>query len=610
MKEKIQKIQKKINTTMGLKAIVLIVLLMALSFMLMGVTFAFSSGVFNVFLYSSYLKSPLLMFMNFIPIFLLMGVIFLLSNRLWLAYYITSVLFFLMGVMNKLKLTYRDDPFVFSDIILAGESIEMAGRYDVSLSGLIYLLVLGLVGVGLILMFFFDFRIKIKRIRYGVFALVVLVTTLLINGFYFDTKIYGKVGDDTLVNRWIESDLFQTKGFVYPFLYSIKDVKKVIPKGYDELEAEKILAQYTDETIKEDQKVNLVTIMLEAYNDLSKFDGVDIHEDVYGYFHELQGESISGHLLTNVFAGGTINTERAFLTGYFKQPSYRTWTDSYVWYLREQGYKTEAMHPTTGSFYNRRNGNEYIGFENFDYYENKYHAIQETYLMDMDFFDYIIEGFETSVEEGRPYFNYALTFQNHGPYSDEKYIEEDYLVKKSNYNEGDYNIVNNYLEGISRTVGALEKLVTYFENSQEPVVLVFFGDHNPWLGQDNSAYDMMGINMDLGTVEGFRNYYEIPYVIWANKAAKEVTGNDFVGMGQDISPNHLMGETFDYIGWKGDRYMQYVNEMKVAIPINHHLYFQENGSVIPKDSISLATKDLWQEFNYLEFYRQNNYEKN
>src|SRR5699024_6977937 len=223
----------------------------------------------------------------------------------------------------------------------------------------------------------------------------------------------------------------------------------------------------------------------------------ELNEDIYEYFHELQEESISGRLLTNVFAGGTINTERGFLTGYHNHPRYKGLTNSFVWYMHEQGYKTEAMHPITGSCYDRRNGNEYIGFENFDYYENKYEAIQEEPLMDMAFFEYIIQGYEDSISKERPYFHYTITYQNHGPYSDKKARENEYLNRKPEYGESDYNIVNNYLYGIYETTQALEKLVNHFKESEEPVVLVLFGDHNPWLGKDNSCYNMLNIDMDL-----------------------------------------------------------------------------------------------------------------
>lgn len=468
-------------------------------------------------------------------------------------------------------------------------------------------MIIGLIAIAIILKIFFDFKINSNKTRLGVILSLVIVSAIIFNGFYFNPKVYAEVGDDSKINKWIASQQFQSKGFVYPFIYSIQEAKEKEPEGYDEEAAKNELNKYTYKDIDEDKKVNIISIMLEAYNDFSKFENVDLNVDIYENFHKIQKESLSGNLITNVFAGGTINTERAFLTGYYHHPKYKKNTNSFVWYLSEQGYKTEAMHPITGSFYNRRNGNEYIGFENFDYYENKYQAVQEEYLKDMRFFDFIIEGFENSVKKEVPYFNFTVTYQNHGPYSDEKLTDEEYLKKEEHYDEKSYNIVNNYMSGINETDMALKKLFDYFRESEEPTVVVIFGDHNPWLGKDNSGYDMLDINMDLETEDGFKNYYETPYIIWGNDAAKKTLDRDFVGEGKTISPNHLMPELFDYIGWEGNEYMQYAIDTKKILPVNHQLYFKENDQLISADNISLEAKDLWRKFTHVEYYTKTNF---
>lgn len=360
---------------------------------------------------------------------------------------------------------------------------------------------------------------------------------------------------------------------------------------------------YSD--IPENQKVNIISIMLESYNDFSKFEGVEFGIDIYENFHQLQKESIHGNLIVNVFAGDTINTERAFLTGYFNHPKYFKKTNSFVWYFKEQGYKTEAMHPITGSFYNRRNVNEYLGFDSFDHYDNKYSFIQEGYLEDYYFFDYIIEGFKNSKKNNQPYFNFTVTYQNHGPYSAEKYTEKEYLKKKSNYDEANYNIINNYFIGIYKTDQAIKKLVDYFRNEEEPTIILIFGDHNPWLGKDHTGYDMLNINLDLSTVEGFVNYFETPYIIWANDGAKEMFNKDFTGEGNTVSPNLLMAELFQHLGWEGNEYMKYLLNMKEKFDVNHKLYFKENGQY--KEELSPENKELWDNFVNLEYYYSHNY---
>jgi len=581
------------------------VAIVILSVLIMSITFAFSSGAFNLPLFKSYFKGTLLLLLNFIPIFLFMMFMYLITNRLWAAFSLTSILFVTMSIINKFKLMYRDDPFVFADVRLVSESLIMAQKYDIRLSPKVIMLIIALIAITVFLKFFLKFKITSKRVRVSSLIVLILAGFIIFKWFYFDSEIYKKVGDKSLINIWIASEQFQSKGFVYPFIYSIKDAIETPPEGYDEKKVMEELAARNYSDIPENQKVNIISIMLESYNDFSKFKDVEFGIDIYENFHQLQKESIHGNLIVNVFAGDTINTERAFLTGYYNHPKYFSKTNSFVWYFKEQGYRTEAMHPITGSFYNRRNVNEYLGFDSFDHYDNKYSYVQEGYLEDFYFFDYIIEGFENSKKNNQPYFNFSVTYQNHGPYSAEKYTEKEYLKKKAGYDEANYNIINNYFTGIYKTDQAIKKLVDYFRNEEEPTIILIFGDHNPWLGKDHTGYDMLNINLDLSTVEGFVNYFETPYIIWANDGAKEMFNKDFTGEGNTVSPNLLMAELFQHLGWEGNEYMQYILDMKEKFDVNHKIYFKENGEY--KEELSPENKELWNNFVNLEYYYSHNY---
>ena len=55
--------------------------------------------------------------------------------------------------------------------------------------------------------------------------------------------------------------------------------------------------------------------MLEAFCDMTDFPALSGEEGVqrlYAPWHALEEKSVSGNLLTNIFAGGTVNTEGAF----------------------------------------------------------------------------------------------------------------------------------------------------------------------------------------------------------------------------------------------------------------------------------------------------------
>lgn len=585
-----------------------LLILVVSSFLIMTLTFVFASPIWNINMpiFRSYFTSALLMFMNFIPIFLFMTIVYLISNKLWVGF-LSSSIFVVLAIVNKFKLTYRDDPFSFIDIKLVKESMEMTNRYEIKFTPNMIIMLIGLIITTVVLGFIFNYKIHSKKIRFSLLAMVILISIVVFKGPYFDNEIYNKIGDKSLINIWSQTQQFQSKGFVYPFIYSITSAKERVLEGYDENKAINELDRYGYKDIPEDKKVNVIAIMFEAYNDFSKFENVEFGINPYTNFHDIQKESIHGKLITNVFAGDTIQTERSFITGYNTHPQYFSKTNSFVWYLKEQGYRTEAMHPIYGWFYNRRNVNPDLGFDSFDYYENKYQTIQEEFYEDIDFFDFIIEGYEKSKTNNEPYFNFTVTYQNHGPYSDEKYSENQFLKKKEVYDEKTYNIINNYLAGISKTDQAMKKLVNYFEAEEEPTVLIFFGDHNPWLGKDAVGYEMLGIDLDLGNEEGFKNYYETPYIIWGNNSAKEIAGNEFTGVGRDISPNLLMSELFETMGWEGNEYMQFLNDYKAHIDVNNKVYFKEDG--IYTTVLSLENQERYKDFLNVEYYFSHNFKE-
>lgn len=173
-------------------------------------------------------------------------------------------------------------------------------------------------------------------------------------------------------------------------------------------------------------------------------------------------------------------------------------------------------------------------------------------------------------------------------------------MKKANYPDEEYEIMNSYLSGIADTDMALEKLYTYINQQKEPVILILFGDHNPWLGENNSVYDMLGINLNLESVDGGENYYETPYLFYANQAAKETLGKDFVGTGNTISPMFLMSELFDYIEIEGPRYLNYLSDVKKEVDVKNPVYVKQNGEYI--QTKLLQEKQKLQEVENIEYY--------
>ncbi len=354
--------------------------------------------------------------------------------------------------------------------------------------------------------------------------------------------------------------------------------------------------------------MNIVIVQLEAFNDFAKFGVLDFAEDVYGPLHELEKRSLSGQLITNVFAGNTGDTEWCVLTGFSDVESYRKNTNAYPWYFREQGYYTEGCHPCYEWFYNRLNVNRYLGFDNYYFYENKYDTSGNGIAGDEVLFPSIVELLEEHLESsGTPYFNFSVTYQNHGPYdSDRAWYDWEY-VKNKGYTDEEYNILNNYFYGIAKTVKSVCETADRISRLKAPVVFIVYGDHNPWLGNNASVYKTLGINFDFSTDEGFFNYYNTPYIIYANDAAKKALGNDFVGEGASLSPCFLMTYFFEQAGWGGNEYAKLSDEMFRVSPLVHMygLFLREGRLTydLPSEEAAVYDRYIWGQYYWEDNFK-------
>lgn len=106
--------------------------------------------------------------------------------------------------------------------------------------------------------------------------------------------------------------------------------------------------------------------------------------------------------------------------------------------------------------------------------------------------------------------------------------------------------------------------------------------------------------MDLSTIDGFENYYSIPYVIHANDSAKEVLDKDFIGELDTISPNYLINELVEYIGYDGNEYLKYTSQLKKQISVISSIYYKEDGEYVAISGSKY--KNQIEEFAKINYY--------
>ena len=549
--------------------------------------------------------------LNLFPPALLIWLFYFLTGRSWAAYLCTGLPVLGLAAANYYKIQFRGDPLLAADLALISEAGDMAGKYDLALNPMLENALLW-AAAGLILALLLRGRMERGMRLFGLASAAAVAATALVS-LYCNAPLYQQTQTEAEeVNLWSDEEVYLSHGALYAFLYSVQDMIPQAPAQYDGETARQILAQYEEADIPEEQKVSVVGVMLEAFCDLTDFPALGEQESVqavYAPWHALEEASVSGNLLTNIFAGGTVDTEWCFLTGYSQYDKFQKPTDSYVWYFDRQGYQTRGGHPGFGWFYNRQNVNEYLGFQEYWFTENHYGELVDPvaaqWNSDHLLADEIVKDLQAHLEGGEPVFSFSVSYQNHGPYESEHTSNEIYLDPETcGLPAETCHIFNNYLHGVNITISAMTTMAQALEEMDQPVVLVLFGDHKPWGGNGNSAYGGAGASFDLSTREGFYEYYATPYLIWANSAAKQALGRDFQGDGGDFSPCFLMNELFEQCGWTGPAFLQYAETIREMTPLVHtqRLYLDPQGNLTnnpPED----VRKSLL-EYQWVQYYRE------
>ena len=570
----------------------------------------FAYGDYPDTLMKTYLARPLILALNIAPVVALVLLLYALTGRPWIAFLSSALVVWGLSLGNYYKLRFRDDPLMFEDLKYLREagSITRTASYDLTPDKRVWF-GLGCIVLGTLILLFLVRGVPKWKVRLPLFLLGVALC-LPFGKVYADKDIYNnRTANYDCINRWSSTQLYISKGFVYPFLHSISADKIEKPEGYRAADAKEILGGYVSEDIPAEKQISVITLQLEAFADFSDcgVPGVD-WERAYETYHGILEESFHGRLVDNIFAGGTINTERTFLTGFAELENFRKPVNSYAWYFGEQGYTVLGSHPCYEWFYNRENVNSYLGIPTYYYLENRYQDLAGGIAYDDILLPDIFQLYQEAAAEGAPVFSFNVTYQGHGPYETAENIWGE-VYTDGRFSTETTNIVDNYLASLRNTAENLRTLLDQFAALNEPVAVVIYGDHRPWMGNGNSAYTELGIDLDTSGTAGLYNKYSTDYVIWANDAAKAVTGNDFRGQGPDLSPNFLMNQLFALCGWKGNAYMQATEEIRQQMPVITTIgRFWWDGEYYREADLPEEARALLQRFRYIQYYQENNFQ--
>lgn len=571
-----------------------------------------------------YLRSPLLFALNALPLALIMLFLYHLTSRQWVGSALGGGLLLLMNLINRFKIQLREEPFTPHDLLLGTEAVRVVKFSELPFGTLV---IASIIFWSFVTLFLFIF-VSSKKLGWRARITGIVVTALLacaaFLGIYKNVKLYGSFKVTGSIYSQVNN--FKSRGFAYSFLVRTATAESIKPAGYSKADAEKTLAKYCEPSyavLKGVQKLpDIIAVMGEAFYDIDRIIGVEFNEgyEPLANFHRIAGEAWSGRILTEVFGGGTANTEFSFLTGGslaalpgLSSPytyNLRKDTFSLARAMKKAGYDTLAFHPGDSWFYNRANVYRYFGFDRICFKRDMDQSklkINFGYVSDMNTTEYTLDRLRQHIAEkpGTPFFEFVVSIDNHGPYSKKDLGYTGILKRKPGMDDAIYNNINNYINGLARCDKALGYLADSLGGMDEPVVLLFFADHLPALGDSAQGFKALGFDVSqTGGLQAYVNQYGTPYFIWCNKAAKDLLKGGGItaakGQAPVVSANYLASELLKYIGLNGGAYFNYLSEQKTLLPVITSRFVNEGGTFT--ETPAAETVKRLAQYSKLEYY--------
>lgn len=536
---------------------------------------------------------------NVFIIFTVLVFFYVITNSFRFSLMASSILICLLGLTNYYLIQFRGTGFLAADLYNIGTAMNVAGGYSYELNYNCYVLVFVTIVICTLCTNLRKFTIFKKYMRIIPLVCGVMIVSFTINNVIFNEQYYKTWN----IKMFKPQVTCERKGCALVFLHSFRYNIVEKPEGYSVEKVKEIASKYTGVEGTAEVNPNIIVIMDEAFSDITEIGDFQLSEDAIPFYHSLKENTIKGKFFVSVCAGGTASTEFEVLTSNamaftpLKSSPYQIYINdempSLASNLKQQNYSgITAMHPYRPNGYKRDKVYPLLGFNDFISLEDFTNPkLIRQFVSDEADFDRIIQEYEAADKESdNPYFMFNVTMQNHSDYLqvwDNMNMDITLSGKISNTKS------SIYVNLVKETDKALKNLIEYFENIDEPTVIVFFGDHQPRLGTNFYKKVLKTSPLD----EKYKDLYNYftEFMIWANYDIEEK---------EDvwISANYLAPMILDVAGVSQTGYQQYVSEVMEEVPVLTQLgYIGKDGKFYDIDDKTSPYFDLLNEYNIVQY---------
>lgn len=535
--------------------------------------------------------------------------IYAIAGNMYIAMLIMDAVLFPAGLGNLFIMNVRGTPLLPADIFGLATATEVASTYTLKFKPAEFIMIPAFI-IWIMLIIRFRERTKknplkaaqkpllrIKLIKRGAHVITAAAIFMLL----YSSGLLEFCGIKD--NVWNKVASCKSNGFYMNFFINLRYLKVSEPAGYSHDAVARILDSIKEETpvqpasggaiegkesstmlynsdfnpctVLNGKKPDIILIMNESLADFSLVGDVNYNRDPLEYIHSMKENTIKGLDYVSVFGAGTSNSEFEAMTGntmsFFPsgcnvyQQFMHEVTYSMPSYLKSLGYTCNAIHPSSGTNWNRINTYKSMKFDSFITIDDFKNPEYVRYISDKESYKKIIELYEKH-DRDKPMFMFDMTIQNHGGYLTNTNWKEPVYVEDSYYDEA-----KEFLSATKVSDDAFQYLVEYFKKQKNPVIICMFGDH--WPSIETGFYEeLLGKPQSEWELEDIQKRYATPFVIWANY---DIDEGDNVLIGNNLVENLLLKEA----GIELPLYNKYIEKVSEDIPvINVNGYMDKSGN--------------------------------
>ncbi|MFT8411465.1 LTA synthase family protein [Schleiferilactobacillus perolens] len=558
--------------------------------------------------------------------FLLFAALYALTNRYYVAVGIGVAFFMIYIVANYLKVKYRNEPILPSDIGMLTNIRDLVGMVPgrVLLFG----------GGGLVVLagcvFLAERFLKFPShdhnplwVRIPIFLMLVLVLLPFNNSNHKNTLSNQLVGKLHLYkNASSISGAAQYNGPLLQFLSNVDLYVMDKPQGYSKQAVQAIVKKYQSDAsaINETRSVNVkkdqtvIYILSESFANPNRLPFVKLNKNPAPQIDKIEATNPSGRMMSSGYGGGTANMEYMALTSFGISNFASALSTPYTQLVTQRSSsfsinqlfdQSIAIHPYDGSLYSRTKVFQKFKFQKFENMNNDKSLnitkiAGQPYAADSSSYSDALQAVNAN-KSGKSQFVQLTTMQNHMPYI-AKYPQGGEIASSKSLSGSTLSQVDNYADGVTYTDAVTAKFLASLDKINKPITVLFYGDHLPGIYPTN-LMNKYGVLL-----------HQSDYFIYSNKAAQAQAAP--VTNTKLTAPNYFSAMMWERMDAQVTPYLAMMTEIQQNLPamsaptnVNQDVntvnlgnqWTDEDDQIVNESTMSPEQKQLIKDYRMIQY---------